>query len=201
MSPFCVVNYKRKGPGQAQPPLPADIQVWRVPVGTFTPYVRCGVTVTNVEDPYDTQAAPKDWPRLHRVLLNANWDTVQSGGSCMRASAAATSTADSGKVGTYWTCESNQTENGTAIDGEPPPSGGLTSPFCVANYGRPGPGQQQPPLPADIEVWRVPVGTFTPYVHCGVRVMNIEDPYDPRTAPGYLAPRPQVALGRQLEPD
>ena len=86
-------------------------------------------------------------------------------------------------VGTYWTCESNVSDNGTVSPNARPPAGGVRSPLCDDNYGRLGPGRPQPELPARIKIWRVPVGTFTPYKHCGVTVMNIVDPYDPQAAP------------------
>lgn len=96
-------------------------------------------------------------------------------------------------VGTYWTCESNEGDGGTVTAGRPPPSGAVRSRLCDFDYGRQGPGQPRPSLPRGIRIWRVPVGTFTPFHRCGVMVMNVVDPYDTQAAPATW-PRPHELL-------
>lgn len=96
-------------------------------------------------------------------------------------------------TGTYWTCESNESDSGRVTRNAPPPPGAVSSPLCASDYGRQGPGQPQPPLPAGIEIWRVPVGNFTPFLRCGVRVVNVVDPYDAQAAPRTW-PKPHKLL-------
>lgn len=85
--------------------------------------------------------------------------------------------------GTYWTCEANQSDNGTVTPNATPPAGSVSSPLCDSSYGESEPGQPQPPLTSGIEIWRVPVGNFKPFVHCGAKVVNIVDPYDSQAVP------------------
>lgn len=111
------------------------------------------------------------------------------------ATPASTSTPDTHAraAGTYWTCESNESDSGKVTRNASPPSGSVSSPLCASDYGRQGPGQPQPPFPAGIQIWRVPVGTFTPFLRCGVRVVNVVDPYDAQAAPRTW-PKPHKLL-------
>lgn len=95
-------------------------------------------------------------------------------------------------TGTYWTCESNEADQSTVLPNASPPAGAVTSPLCNSDYGRQGPGQPQPQLPTGIQIWRVPAGTFTPYGHCGVTVVNVVDPYDPQAAPATWPERDKL---------
>lgn len=85
--------------------------------------------------------------------------------------------------GTYWTCESNVSDSGQVDTREPPPRSGIRSALCTTTYGETQPGQTPPPLLPGEVVWQVPVGTFSPFRHCGHTVSNIVDPYDMKTAP------------------
>lgn len=104
-----------------------------------------------------------------------------TGGSPALASPAPTPTPST--VGTYWTCASNESDSGRVSAHASPPPHAVSSPLCDATYGEQQPGQRQPHLPSKVQVWRVPVGTFTPFTACGRRVVNIVDPYDTQAAP------------------
>lgn len=103
--------------------------------------------------------------------------------STPRPEASATPTPSSAAVGTYWTCASNQDDSGGVTVNMSPPPGAVPSQVCDSTYNTTEPGQPRPPLPSGIELWRVPAGTFSPFVDCGVTVVNILDPYDVQAPP------------------
>lgn len=44
-------------------------------------------------------------------------------------------------VGTYWTCDANELDNGTLDPSATPPPGAVSSPLCDSTYGETEPGQ------------------------------------------------------------
>jgi hypothetical protein len=55
---------------------------FRVPVGHFTPFQFCGITVANIIDPYQGVLAPSHWIAADELLYDQRWNDGAPSGTC-----------------------------------------------------------------------------------------------------------------------
>lgn len=142
----------------------------------------------------DVVLLPPVLPLVKSSLLHARPIPSSTAGPATTPTPATAPTPATGgpALGTYWTCSSNESDTGKVSSHASPPPNAVSSPLCDSTYGEQGPGQPQPRLPSKIKIWRIPVGTFSPFLDCGARVVNIVDPYDRQAAPQTWPPSHQL---------
>lgn len=62
--------------------LAAGAYAFRIPVGHFTPYQFCGITVANIIDPYQPQVPPSRWIAADYLQFDQSWTEGAPSGTC-----------------------------------------------------------------------------------------------------------------------
>jgi hypothetical protein len=128
--------------------------------------------------PVAVRTAP---PSPHVTLAPSPLATAPTTTSAPPAPAAAAATpapvSSAPAVGIAWACASDQSDDGTvdpSSDARLEADGAVPSTFCQ---------QHMTGLEPGAHAFRLPVGTFTPFPHCGGTVVNIVDPFDRQGPP------------------